>query len=259
MYLPDPSTTGGSKYLLTCIDVYSRYVFIQALRTKTGEEVFDKLRFMFQQSGIPKNINFDLGSEFIDRRMINYCEENDIKIWYSTPDQDNKNAIIERFHRTLRNLILKYKMASSKPYIHVLPQLIKNYNTSYHKTIQDKPINIWNGRSKNNQSIKRIYYDFQIGDKVRRINDRNTFDKKSSTNTYTKKIFTITRIEGRSYYLDDLQKSYRGHELLKAVGDDLTNEFDTQIEQAKKQEKSNRFLNREGLDSSNILIEKRRK
>ena len=59
------------------------------------------------------------------------------------------------------------------------------------------------------------------------------------TNTYTKKIFTITRIEGRSYYLDDLQKSYRGHELLKAVGDDLTNEFDTQIEQAKKQEKSN--------------------
>ena len=41
------------------MDVYSRYVFIQALRTKTGEEVFDKLRFMFQQSGIPKNINFD--------------------------------------------------------------------------------------------------------------------------------------------------------------------------------------------------------
>ena len=39
----------------------------------------------------------------------------------------------------------------------------------------------------------------------------------------------------------------------------LTNEFDTQIEQSKKQEKSNRFLNREGLDSSNILIEKRRK
>ena len=26
------------------MDVYSRYVFIQALRTKTGEEVFDKLK-----------------------------------------------------------------------------------------------------------------------------------------------------------------------------------------------------------------------
>ena len=258
MYLPDPSTTGGYKYLLTCMDVYSRYVFIQALRTKTGEEVFDKIRFMFQLSGIPKNINFDLGSEFIDRRMINYCEENDIEIWYSSLNQDNKNAIVERFHRTLRNLILKYKMASSKPYIHILPQLIKNYNTSFHRTIQDTPANIWKGNNKNNQPINRIYYNFEVGDKVRHINDRNTFDKKSSTNTYTKKIFTITRIDGRSYYLDDQQKAYRGHELIKAVGEDLTNEFDTEIEQVKKQEKSNRYLNREGLDKSNILIEKRR-
>ena len=148
-------------------------------------------------------------------------------------------------------------MASSKPYIHVLPQLIKNYNTSYHKTIEDKPINIWNGKSKNNQSIKRIYYDFQVGDKVRRINDRNIFDKKSSINTYTKKIYTITRIEGRSYFLDDLQKAYRGHELIKAVGEDLTNEFDIQLEQEKKKEKQNRLLNREDMNKENIIEEKR--
>lgn len=257
MYLPDPSTTGGYKYLLTCMDVYSRFVFVQALRTKTGEEVFDKLRFMFQQSGIPKNINFDLGSEFIDRRMINYCEDNGIEIWYSSPNQDNKNAIIERFHRTLRNLILKYKMASSKPYIHVLPKLIKNYNTSFHKTIQDTPMNIWTGKNKNNQPIKRIYYDFEVGDKVRHINERNTFDKKSSTNTYTKKIFTITRIDGRSYFLDDQQKAYRGHELIKAIGEDLTTDFDNQIEQEKKQEKVNRVLNREDINIKNIIEDKR--
>ena len=133
----------------------------------TGFSLFEI--FSFQQSGIPKNINFDLGSEFIDKRMINYCEKNGIEIWYSSPEQDNKNAIIERFHRTLRNLILKYKMASSKPYIHVLPQLIRNYNNSYHKTIQDTPANIWKGINKNNQPIKRIYYDFEVGDKVLRI------------------------------------------------------------------------------------------
>ena len=149
-------------------------------------------------------------------------------------------------------------MASSKPYIHILPQLIKNYNTSYHKTIQDKPINIWNGKSKNNQPIKRIYFDFQVGDKVRHINERNTFDKKSSTNTYTKKIFTITKINGRSYFLDDQQKVYRGHELLKAVGEDLTNELDTQIEQAKQQEKTNRVLNREDISKENIITEGKR-
>ncbi len=143
--------------------------------------------------------------------MINFCEKNNIHLWYSSVGQDNKNSIIERFHRTLRNLILKYKMASSKPYINILLQLVNNYNKSYHKTIKDTPIHIWNGKSKNNQPIERIYYDFQEGDRVRHINEKNTFDKKSSMNTYTKKIFTITRIEGRSYYLDDLNKAYRGH------------------------------------------------
>lgn len=89
--------------------------------------------------------------------------------------------------------------------------------------------------------------------KFAHINERNTFDKRSSTNTYTKKVFTITRIDGRSYYLDDLQKAYRGHELIKAVGDDMTSE----IEHAVKQEKVNRVLNNEDINSKNIIEEKR--
>lgn len=109
----------------------------------------------------------------------------------------------------------------------------------------------------NNQSIRRVLYPFEVGDKVRHINERNTFDKRSSTNTYTKKVFTITRIDGRSYYLDDLQKAYRGHELIKAVGDDMTSELDTQIEHAVKQEKVNRVLNNEDINSKNIIEEKR--
>jgi hypothetical protein len=39
-----------------------------------------------------------------------------------------------------------------------------------------------------------------------------------------------------------LTKVYRGHELLRAIGEDLTNEFDTQIKEAKKQEKTDRFI-----------------
>ena len=144
MYLPDPTTTNGFKYLLTAIDVYSRYVFVQLLKTKTGQEVFDKIRFMFQQSGFPKNLNVDEGSEFIYSPFESYCNDNDVRLWYSSPEQDNKNSIIERFHRTLRGLILKYKLSSNQPYIHVLLDLIANYNTSYHNTIKNAPINLFN-------------------------------------------------------------------------------------------------------------------
>lgn len=257
MYLPDTTTTEGYKYLLTCIDVYSRMAFVQLLKTKTGQEVFDKFKFLLRKSGIPKNINVDLGSEFIDNKFLKFCEENDIKLWYSSVNQDNKNAIVERFHRTLRNIILKYKMATNEPYIRKIPDFIFNYNTTYHSTIKDYPLNIWNGASKNNQKISRVHYPFKVGDMVRTINYKNVFDKKSSLNTYTKKVYEITRIEGNSFYLDDLQKAFRGHELLLANSGDLTSDFDERIKRETKEKKIERELKRESIDENNIVVGKR--
>lgn len=40
MYLPDPSTTDGYKYLLTCIDVYRRYVFRTIIENKNRTRSF---------------------------------------------------------------------------------------------------------------------------------------------------------------------------------------------------------------------------
>ena len=90
-----------------------------------------------------RNLNVDLGSEFIAERFKKYCADNYIKIWYSDPEQSNKNSIIERFHRTLRNMLLKYTVANGKPYIDDLDKLIENYNTSYHRTIQQEPKDIF--------------------------------------------------------------------------------------------------------------------
>jgi transposase InsO family protein len=55
-----------------------------------------------------------MGAEYINSSFQNYCLDNSIKLWYSNPEQDNKNAIIERFHRTLRNYILKFQVANGK-------------------------------------------------------------------------------------------------------------------------------------------------
>ena len=44
------------------------------------------------------------------------CADNDIEIWFSYPEQRNKNSIIQHFHRTQRKL-LKYTVAKGKPCI----------------------------------------------------------------------------------------------------------------------------------------------
>ena len=154
--LPNPTLNKGFKYLLTCIDIYSRYAFVKKLKSKDGAKVFEAFKEMISEEGKPENINLDEGSEFIYTPFRKYCEDEDITLWYSNKDQDNKNAIIERFHRTLRNYLLRYEVATGQSYIDDLDYIIDNYNNTYHVTIKNKPIDIWEGKAKSKQKIESL-------------------------------------------------------------------------------------------------------
>ena len=247
--LPNPTLNQGFKYLLTCIDIYSRYAFVKKLKSKEGPKVFEAFKEMISEEGKPKNINLDEGSEFIFTPFRKYCEDNDIILWYSNKEQDKKNAIIERFHRTLRNYILRYEVATGKSYIDDLDYIIDNYNNTYHVTIKNKPIDIWEGRAKPKQNIRVVDMQFEIGDTVRHLNKKKQFDKNSSVTNYTKKVYTISNIDKQSIYLDDLTKPFRQHELIEAIGDSLNVEYDDKIKNSSAGERRKRRLRRAGFDS----------
>lgn len=247
MYLPNPTLNKNIKYLLTCIDVYSRYAFVKPLKNKTGKEILTAFKELIKENGKPNNMNLDEGKEFTNKAFQKFCEDNDITLWFSDTQQENKNAIIERFHRTLRNLILAYTTSIGNSYIDDLPKLLRNYNTSYHKTIKATPLHIWEGKRKNRQSVKLLPLDFHEGDKVRHIIKKKVFDKHSSTTNYTKKIYTITKIIGNSIFLDDLTKPFRQFELIKAVGENMSTEYDEKVAQEKRQKTINRRLKKAGI------------
>ena len=247
MYLPHPTLNKKFKYLLTCIDVYSRYAFAEPIKTKTGPDVLIAFKKMIDDNGSPVNINLDLGTEFTYNPFKKFCKDKNIKLWFSDTQQENKNAIIERFHRTLRNLILGFSVSNGKSYIDNLPDLIENYNTTYHATIKETPLEIWEGKKQNSQSVKLIPLEFIEGDKVRHVIKKQSFDKNSSTASYTKKVYAITKIDGNSIYLDDLTKPFRQFELIKAVGNNMNTDYDNKVAEEKRQNTINRRLRREGL------------
>jgi hypothetical protein len=246
-YNPHPKQNKNYKYLLTCIDVYSRYAFVKPMKTKAGDETFQNFKEMCDENGLCKNLNIDEGKEFQYKPFINYCVANNITYWVSNPEQTNKNSIIERFHRTLRNIILRYEVANGKSYIDDLQKLISNYNNTEHRTTEAKPIDIWKDKAYNHQDIKKVDNPFSIGDKVRHLVGKKVFDKNSSTTTYTKKIYNITKIIGQSIYLDDLTKPFKAFELVKAVGEDKTNEYDANILKDKRDETIERRMKKSGL------------
>ena len=72
----------GYRYLLTVINVYSKYGWIMPLKTKTGKEVAQAFRKLFH-SGHPSRLWTDKGTEFYNRQLRGGLEANDLML-YST-------------------------------------------------------------------------------------------------------------------------------------------------------------------------------
>ena len=85
----------------------------------------------------------DSGSEFTIKKFKDLLKQYEIKIRYVDVGNHKQLGIVDRFCRTIRNIINKYLTANTTTkYINVLPDLVHNYNNSYHKGIDGIPANI---------------------------------------------------------------------------------------------------------------------
>ena len=186
------------KYILCCVDVYSRYASCRAMTNRRNDTIIEEIKSIFDEMGLPTAINVD--NEFNKSTFNNYFNSNDIKCYFSQPNEINKNAIVERFNRTLTQLINKWRLSTGRyDWYKILNDLVNNYNNTYHRTIKAKPINIMNGDDTNHQNITVVTHDFQIGDKVRTMQEQNIYSK-GDVVYWSDEIFTVTEIDGNKIY-----------------------------------------------------------
>ena len=158
----------GFRFLLCVIDVFSKYAWIVPLKDKKCVSVVNAFQSIADDSKRkPNKIWVDKGSEFYNRSMKSWLQDNDI-VMYST-HKGGKSVVAERFIRTLKNKIYKYMTSISKNvYIDKLDDIVKKYNNTYHSTIKMKPIDVKNnayiniGKEVNDKDPK-----FKVGDHVR--------------------------------------------------------------------------------------------
>ena len=79
--------------------------------------------------------------------MLKFFEDHNVKIYYTFSNL--KAVFIERFNRSLRELMMKEFVKSNNTIWHnILPNLIKFYNKRYHYSIRIKSIDA-NNQMKN--------------------------------------------------------------------------------------------------------------
>ena len=213
------------KYLLTVIDVFSKYLHVIPLKSKTGPAVTAAFLSIFKDPKYstptrkrPLCLQTDKGKEFLNEHFQGMLRREKIRFRVCR-NPDVKCSIVERAHRTLREKIYRYFSArNTYRFVDVLPKFIRAYNNTVHKSIGMAPsrvtdsdvLAIWRRLKRKAEKIPRVEPKFRVGQHVRISKEKMRFAKGAEQN-YTTEIFTINKVIRRTprpvYELEDLNKT----------------------------------------------------
>ncbi|KAF0146717.1 MAG: putative uncharacterized transposon-derived protein F54H12.3-like [Ignavibacteria bacterium] len=213
----------GTKFLLTIIDVFSKFAWVIPVKNKSGKEILGAFKELLQQASPrkPEKIQTDKGKEFLNKDVQSYLITEGIKHFCS--DSDKKAAVVERFNRTLKTKIWKYFTGKQTyTYIDKLTDFVKAYNHSYHRSIGMRPCDvttkdedkIWAKLygSTNNPGKKKVSL---VGRKARISKVKGVFEKGYVPN-WSEEHFHVKQRLGKRKPV---------YKLLDDLGDDIKGQF----------------------------------
>jgi hypothetical protein len=204
-------TNDNIKYLLTIIDVLSKYAWVVPLKDKTGKTLTEAFEPIIKQIK-PKLLQVDKGTEFYNKTFEDMLTKYNVKM-FST-NSDKKAQIVERFNRTLRLRMGKLIDAqNSLRYIDKLQDLVDNYNNTIHSTIKLKPVDAVKPENYD-LLISNYYKNFPINNKIKyevgdvvRIPIYLAAFTKEMTGKWSRELFKISKINNTlpvTYNIADL-------------------------------------------------------
>ena len=225
------------KFVLTVIDLYTKFAWVRKLKNKTGIEVKNAFENIMKESErIPKKLWVDQGSEFYNKNFKAMLKENEIEM-YSTFNE-GKAVVVENFNRILKTKLFKqFTINGNQKWISIIQDVVDKYNNKPHSLIKISP----NEASKNPEKIKEIIMQnnysnelasfdlkhtknkkIKVGDRVRIFKYKYHFEK-GFTGFWTNEIFkvvTINNTDPITYNLVDLEDEeiygkFYNHELQK--------------------------------------------
>ena len=224
----------GYRYLLVCIDVFSKYAWVVPLKNKTGPSLVEAFKVILSSGRKPEKIMTDQGTEFLNRHFRALMKEEDIEL-YNTYNE-TKASIVERLIRTLKTKMWRYFTAKKTlRYIDTLQDLVYSYNHSVHRSIKVKPAEVrtenekqvWHTLYHNHTVKKSPKYKFKVGDQVRISKIKGKFEKGYLPN-FSKEIFTISKqiprdppvYKIKDYDGEELKGTFYDKELQKVIKQD---------------------------------------
>ena len=232
---PFAAENDGNRYMLTVIDLLTRYAWAVPLKSKSAKDVLNGLKILLEKMTFgrkPKLLQTDQGLEFENKLVREYLK-NKHGIEQFSVKSAHKAAMVERFNRTLKSKMWRaFTKQGNHKWLTLLPKLLTAYNNSIHRSIGRSPANV----TRENETEVWLYIygkkngptkkpKFKLNDRVRISRHKATFEKgyepnwseeeyiihsvnkKYSPITYQIRTLDSTEIIEGSFYEQELQLS----------------------------------------------------
>lgn len=135
-----------NRYILTLIDVATRWPEAIPLKFVTTQDIHEALLTIFARMGFPEIILSDNGPQFSSDLYDKVCELFNIKIQRSSIYHPQSNGMVERFNGTLKQMLMKVSNEEPENWDRFLPAILFAYREVPNETTSFSPYELMFGR-----------------------------------------------------------------------------------------------------------------
>ena len=140
-------TDDGNTCILVVTDYFTKWTQAIALPDHTALTVADALVVeIFLKFGTPLILHSDQGAEFQSELMKEVCRLLEIKQTRTSPYHPQSDGMVERFNRTLLDMLSKFCAENPKTWDHHLPYVLCAYRSTPHSSTGCSPNSLMLGR-----------------------------------------------------------------------------------------------------------------
>ena len=132
---PQPRTENGNEYIIVLGEYFSKWFEAWAVPDHTALTVADKIvTEFFTRFGCPKQIHTDQGREFESELFSLVCEKMEINKTRTTPYRPNSDGLVEKFNRTLKQMLRIFSSENPRDWDDHLPFVMMAYRATQQKS-----------------------------------------------------------------------------------------------------------------------------
>ena len=140
-----PVSARGNRYAVVIMDYFSKFVRVYPVKRQDAETVTTVLLDWVYDMGVPDKIHSDQGGQFESELFQQMCRRLGIRKTRTTPYHPESDGMVERFMRTLKDMVAKYVDPQGLNWDADIKAYTMAYNSSVHSVTGYSPFFLLHG------------------------------------------------------------------------------------------------------------------